>query len=543
MSARRARLARGLGDAAPWLAGGGLGAAWAGFFLHYGLRLSGDSTAYTWYALQAHAHGELTVAATWPPLYPLALAGLMYLTPFPSEAAALLAGLCILGFAGATGALARLLGASGPVAGLVALLVGTWPAVLQVFDVAWSEQLYAACFALHVLFLARFWRHDRTVDLAAAAGWVSLLCLSRYAGYSQLGIFGLLGLWCVWRRPRARLRRLGLLALTPVPSALYLVRNQLVWGTVHGEREPGEIPLSTNLELMAGILTEDLPSLPLLLALPGAVLLLAVASRRPREHRDHLVILGYIVVALLTQVGLTLYATSTVKMDGLNPRFVAPLYPLLVGAGALGLGMLCRRRATHALLLAGLASLVGLQSPAFLDHYRAVGESRGAVQGHTGFGFSASRTAADLRQVVHARLERAEGLAMGAIVKARNGRNGRALFVRGASVLGPEVSRARFVRSDVHHAVLSLRVGGVDKELRGISMPSMTRADQLIAAIERAWDYAEGLPLLLVIHPKGLQRELGHSRLEPLVEGHVLVRRIAEPAPYDVYEVGGFPEG
>lgn len=536
-------VAGGLSAAAPWLVGAALGVAWAAFFLHYGLRLSGDSTAYTWYALQAHAHGELTVAATWPPLYPLAIAGLMFLTPFPSEAAALLAGLCILGLAGATGALARSFGASGPVAALVALLVGTWPAVLQVFDVAWSEQLYAACFALHLLFLARFYRGDRTADLAGAALAVSGLCLSRYAGYSQLGLFGLVGLWCLWRRPRARLPRLLILALTPLPSALYLLRNHLVWGTIHGERSPGEIPLSTNLEIMGGILSTDLASLPLLLALPGIVLVLATGLRRPREHRDHLVIFAYIAVALATQLGLTLYATSTVKMDGLNPRFVVPLYPLVVGAGALGLGGLCRRRATHGLLMAGLLALVALQAPAFLEHYRRVGESRGGVQGHTGFGFSASRTAAELREVVHARLARAEGVAMGAIVKARNGRNGRALFVRGATVLTPAVSHARFVQSDVHHAVVSLRVDGVDKELRGISMPSMTRTDQLIGAIERAWEYAEGLPLLIVIHPKGLQRELGNSRLEPLVAGHVLVRRIAQPAPFDVYEVGGFPEG
>ncbi len=341
MSSGRARLAAAAAGAAALV----LIATWRG------IGLSPDSISYLSAGRSMASGGGLRVwhgapLTDWPPLYPALLALLARIGLDPAHAARGVAVVVHAATLGVAGAWLLTRSRSAPVAwaGIAALAVA--PHLLWVSSWAWSESLFMlftvgclACLDVTVRRPDRRW-------IAAAAALAAGAALTRYVGVSVIGAGGLFLLL----RTRGDLRRrvaraIGFTLVATGPLALWLLRNHTLTGTITGERAPGQWGLGFNLSRVLLYLSSwVLPPAgegawigvahgALLLLLGAALWLGARQLRSVGEGGDEPRDLEAMVACglfLAGYVALLVWSATTVALDVLNHRLMAPLYPPLV---------------------------------------------------------------------------------------------------------------------------------------------------------------------------------------------------------------------
>ncbi|MDH5527040.1 MAG: hypothetical protein OEY97_06985 [Nitrospirota bacterium] len=287
----------------------------------------------------------------WPPLYPMLLALLSLFGLEPLTAA-------------------RLVGAGA--FGLILLTVGWWLrghvrqplwVVLGVVAVAASDLLLLAGYVLSeavfvllallaLICAQRYLRSPAPVTLAAFAGFSALAFATRYAGVALL----LTGVALLLTRPGARLPVkirdvLAYGAVASLPATLWMVRNQMLTGTLMGQRGQGSATLADNLGAMAGVGLEWVwpPSgVPGVLPLVARIALLAgmgIALWAVRDgwRRERLRLPGELVpwVAFVgIYAGFLLLVRTVLGGGGIEPRFLLPLHAPLVMMAVWGLSRL-----------------------------------------------------------------------------------------------------------------------------------------------------------------------------------------------------------
>lgn len=236
------------GEAATRWLGLALAAVVAGGLVALGTRsgvgLSPDSVAYLSAARDLMGRKGLTLwtgdpLVDWPPLYPLLLAALGVVGVELSTAARVLAAVAH----GAT----VLIGAcwlqarcrSTRIAGTGALALVVAPALLWPALWAWSEAPFTALSLVCLVALDRYGRSTDPRALLLAGGFAAAAAVTRYAGVAIVATGVLFLLWT--GRPR-RDRGLGaatvFAAVAAAPLAAWLIRNQVLTGTLMGQRAP-----------------------------------------------------------------------------------------------------------------------------------------------------------------------------------------------------------------------------------------------------------------------------------------------------------------
>ncbi|UCG41953.1 MAG: hypothetical protein JSU73_08675, partial [candidate division WOR-3 bacterium] len=274
---------------------------------------------------------------TWPPLFPVLIAGLGSVGVSPAEAARVInaaaAGLAVLVF----GLLAdRLL--RRPELRLLALVGIISVPLLSVALMAWTEAVFVLLCLLFVLLFARWLDTGKTLVLAAAASCTALPALQRWAGLALIPAGILLVLTAAG--PVSRLRRAGLALLFAViglgPPAAWMVRNLAVAGTLAGRRPftSGSLPAAlrelgtvVGEYLLPDFLLTDWSWLPVL-----AVVALFVFWRLrrtwqapgPAAHFER--VLGLTTAAYVAGVALVLTPHALEQVA----RLLVPAWPLLL---------------------------------------------------------------------------------------------------------------------------------------------------------------------------------------------------------------------
>lgn len=185
--------------------------------------------------------GERVTMTQFPPLYPALLATTRWLGFSPLDGARALAALCFA----ITTSLAVALVLRERRDPRVALLVGALMVsadLVIVHSMAWSETVMLVALIAALAFAVRYFREGRSIDLAAAGGFVILASAARFVGLSAAPAIAVglavAGPGAVMGRLR---RSLGFLVVCLIPTVAWFVRNNEVLGTP-SEKEVGWYP-------------------------------------------------------------------------------------------------------------------------------------------------------------------------------------------------------------------------------------------------------------------------------------------------------------
>jgi hypothetical protein len=206
-----------------------LGVVWGSVFVHHGLRFSGDSGLFLDLAVGLRS-GWFEIPATRAPLYPMAWTAFTLLEPYGADAASWLSAASLIAVLWGLARISLDLTRDTVSSALMAVVAACWAGLLFVFEVAWTEHLYMALLVLHLWFVLRHVREERTVDLVLAAVLAGAAMLTRYLGLSLMGSFVVYVVYWMFRTGR----RSGRAALVPagavfgasLPLLLHLLRNR-----------------------------------------------------------------------------------------------------------------------------------------------------------------------------------------------------------------------------------------------------------------------------------------------------------------------------
>ena len=512
------------------------GLLWGSFLAWIGIHTTGDSVAYFRAALDLAENGSMNMNPIWPPLYPVLLGGMTALTGLPTEAAVVLSGTLLAVLLFATGWVVTQATRDNVLATVVLLFCCCWWEMLYIFKVAWSEQLFAALVALHLVAIIRHCQTGALRDFAMAAATASLVVLSRYIGYSIMGIFLVYSVIWVVRNGEWR-RHLMVFSASVSPLVGWLLFNLYRTSTLHGERTPTDLTTLDNLQMTISVFRDQLWSTPMLTALlfSASVAAVVVIWRGQGWIRT---VLMYVWAYLLGYTALLIYAASTVQMDVINPRFLSPLLPTVLIVIALPVGGLAElipksrfmiQRVVFSLLLVGLLGGMRSWQAGMLSLVSGVN----TVAFHGAAGFSASQTAVELNAMFAKKLAENPQLAVGLLTSEKNGSKASVMVMRRAVLEGNGLTKANFTEVSKRSISISLMLDGQEREMLAWSPRLMNNVEDVRRALQEASQSTGESELLVITRRKVLRRtgvpdadlsSLSHYRCqpEPVIEPYLI---------------------
>lgn len=578
-----------------------LGLLWLCLARHFGVGVSSDSAQYMDAAVNLRYTHDLSLPPQWPPLYPSLLAGLLHLTPFAADAASLLSGLCFLAYMLLFGRLVRSFGGTSWMQCMFVALAAFLPTILLIHTFAWPEGVFSVLVLATCTYIVEHARTGRVRHFALAAVFAGLAPLTRYAGYTL--VITLAG-YAVWRarahqgqkaaRPAVHA---GILLLAVLPGLLYLLRNWLVFGTLHGVRGMAAGSYQRNLWQLVYVFWQDLTAALILLVGFAIWSYIRQVRADSRQVQPHLVVMTF----LLALVGMysieMLVSVPTIAIDKIGTRYFAPIYPcvLLLIWIALQSEMAMR---THWLapwfgrrcLLSSTCALVGLTlllhvhglvntagpfvglSPSEMDRLHArigylhadAGHSHGAAgHSHAGMGdsyaepdhlhagYPCSPGAKQLRGYLHQRLNERGSVYASVVFESMNGYDrpwlGRALFHR--SVLPVEDTSAGIWCERPCDGDFILHVPGDGQEHRILYRELPVELDrqrrtfpvQRADGIRQALREKQAASFILLVNGDALER-CGITDLPAEFLDGMRLRSSVRIEPYRIYELA-LPDG
>lgn len=318
-----------------------------------GVGISADSITYTSVSRHLNESGMLRsfdrdVYVDFPVGYPLFLAAVQWVTRLDPMVYGLFLNAVL--FACMIFGVVRLLALEGMSARdrfLLGACVVASPALLEVYEMLWSETLFIFCIILFLIAAVRYGEtHSRRAFwiMVAAAG---VAAVTRYAGVTLIATGGLLMLGDSGNHSAAaRLKKALLFGFaSSALLAANLVRNRVISGTVTGDRQKNLVPLGTHLHRFGGVLCEWLPPLHRFPMIYGGCAVLFICSlggvwvywwvRRRQALSLYAVSATYAGIYTIFILGTAMLTAY----EGLDTRLLSPLYvPALLAIG----GTLCR---------------------------------------------------------------------------------------------------------------------------------------------------------------------------------------------------------
>lgn len=207
----------------------------------------------------------------------------------------------------------------------------------HVLAMAWTEPLFILLTCLLFLLITRAQSALTTSFLAGLL--TALACLTRYAGVVLIPVVSLFLLFFRAGGVMPRFKHVIAYAIVPCTLVgLYLLRNQMVSGTLLGPRGVSRMSLSANVHRVAVIVVSwflPVEIRPYALTMLGLCCGLFVLwwfsrARLARAIRTENPILLLNVVFTLAYTVFIVWTSTTTALDSMNIRLLAPIYPSLL---------------------------------------------------------------------------------------------------------------------------------------------------------------------------------------------------------------------
>ena len=560
-----------------------------------GIGTTSDSVDYLTAATFWKYKSEIVLQPFWPPLYPLVLSWLSW--GFIGDTVSWVSGLAFGCLLISMVVFLRDLYAKPMIVGLAILFCAVWTELFYVFRFAWSEHFYGGLLALHFALLVRHIHQPTFRRYLLLMLSVVAVVMTRYIGYALLAQFCGYLVVSLWKRGeglRAWGLHFGLLAVSLIPHCCWLYFNIQRSGGPHGRRDPAVLTFEENLGFMSDVVSEQLLATPGLMTFVlfsgvayGVGLLgteglfrrqkIIVREDSAVQHQPVLIQIVdeqlwlvplYVIVHVLLYAAILLYATSSVTMDRINPRYFSPLLPSLLffGLGAFALLQKNTERGTFnfvlfraiPFLLLGFGLVGGWEEilkrwywPAQclmlligmiyvmddrMQSIKKLGEYRGfylplialsglsimvvsqwsAVQrwvsrptGHTDLGFRESKTASTVSKMFDEWFEDNDELGLMVVTDVRKATKGKMLLFRDA-VWGERDFVDYGIMEQKRHQLI-LNQDGQQKKALVWTHPYLLKKTNFLKSITKAFIETGGVNFVLMILDKNLQ-QIGFRR-------------------------------
>lgn len=527
------------------------GLAWTLFFLLHGAEITPDTALHMKYARNMRYAGDFFVDPIVPPLYPVLLHLLLYVTPTPGVAGTLLSGLGLLSGLPLFVALLRAGGCSPRWSLLVTACMVASYGVLRVYTFAWTEPVYASFMLAALLAAARAWEKSDPVPFAAAAPFASAAAMTRYVGYSLIAILLLYAfVFSVVHRRRGALARFlpvpALLAAC-IPSLLWVVRNRRHSGTPHGERVYESSPLAPYLRELQETLSADFGPVGLALLIAGAALFAARAVSEWRDSRRvsspwilMLPVLALVYYALLLRSKSTIYISSPI-----TSRYAFPAYfPLAAFTGIAFARGLPTSLYARLPVLAFFGAFLALHVGGLVRRMDEIKDRTGSEAAHVQPGFDRSATREEICEHLAAAFRDSDEVRVMSVYQWQKGktdpRMADTLFYRGSVYRGIGARGVRFTRTDPHDFIADFEIDGQPKRLVYLDAGRVRSADELAPRLDRRARDGGRIPTRVFVSLKPGGDIIG--ALGSGFDGVKGPQRVTEIKGYRIYSLGGEAE-
>jgi hypothetical protein len=213
------------------------------------------------------------------------------------------------------------------------------PALLEVFEMLWSETVFLTLLGLFIAAAAHYGKTHKAGALWTMAIIAAFAGITRYAGMTLALTGGLLLLADRTQSFGKRFWNAFLFGAVSVSLPLAnLIRNWFISGLTTGDRKKNFLPLSTHLHRFGGVLSGWLPLLHRYPALYTGCTLLFIAGIAAAFaffwiHRKEALSIYAVSTAFCVVYSLFILAISLLtEFEGLDTRLLSPLYfPALIG--------------------------------------------------------------------------------------------------------------------------------------------------------------------------------------------------------------------
>lgn len=282
-----------------------------------------------------HYAGDLYFDPVRPPGYPLLINLFMLFDGFPAGAAALVSGVTMIIVLVVFSRILHSFNKSFALNAIFLLICFLFNNVLYIFKYAWSEVPFVLFIILNIFFLYRHHETGRTKYYTYATVFTSLAVITRYMGYALMGALFIYTVYFLYNRRKESkgfiIKYLLLNSISYLPVLVFIIRNFIISKTFHGSRIPTTLSGYANISEMLKVLENNLSVYFIILAVPALVVYgFFIGKRITVDNRGsaYMFLLSYILIFVFLYISMVIYTTSTVKVDPISIRYLAPLYPL-----------------------------------------------------------------------------------------------------------------------------------------------------------------------------------------------------------------------
>ena len=287
------------------------------------------------YAVNMHYTSDYYVNPAWAPLYPFLINLVMFVHKFPAESAALISGICMIGVLITYVALLQKYSDDIFLKIFFLFLLFFFAKFLSIYDVVWSETLFTLLILLSLYFVINHYEKHRLRDYVFASIFISLASLTRYAGIPFIALFFVYTFYDLSRKSDFRLnatKYLLLNSLSYIPIILYLRSNYINSGTFFGPRVPPNLTIFDNLHRTIEVFNSDFGLFLLILLLISTIFYFELIKKteKAQSERNISFSLTALVVTFISYTFFIIYTATQAKVDPINTRYYAPIYPIIL---------------------------------------------------------------------------------------------------------------------------------------------------------------------------------------------------------------------
>ncbi|MBS1932467.1 MAG: hypothetical protein JST96_00610 [Bacteroidetes bacterium] len=316
---------------------------------HSGIGISPDSVVYMSVARNIHAHGTLLdfnarPLVIFPFFYPAFLSAVMFITTLdPMQFAPVMNALLFAWVIYLSGwIMEKFLITSKWYKHFILSCIVISPCLLEIYSMLWSETLFILLLLFFIIALKNYFNTHTIKAMVPVAVITGIACVTRYAGVTFAGAFGLFLILEHKIDRKEKLRQLLLFGIiSSLPLMINLIRNSFADGTATGMRETSLTSFHYNIFHYGDTLCDWLP-LPnyfilsfytgLIIIVVFCVLFLHNYHRVTLYHTFENILVTYFVIYSFFII---LTATFS-RYELINSRLLSPIFiPMLLGGSYL----------------------------------------------------------------------------------------------------------------------------------------------------------------------------------------------------------------
>lgn len=544
----------------------GLGVYWHVFNCITGLSTNPDSGYYLSYALRMHYAGDFFVHAVRPPLYSFLVNVIMFFNGSPADAAAILSGITMVLTLVVFALIIQRFSKDVFLNVLLLLALFTFSHFALIFTMVMSEGLFTLFLLLTVYYVIRHHETGKSKFYILASVSVSCAVMTRFMGYALIAAFLAYTAYHLRSTGTSRKKVLRTLAWTGiifVPLFLFLLRNYLVTGTLHGYREPTTKTLFYNLYITLHVLGKELSFYLLALVIISFIFfVLLLKKQKNGEAKKYIIPFGFVLLLLLMYTGMLIYTTSSVEVQPITTRYFSPVYPLfflfiaigfsgmrtaLTGQSDSGYSPIIDKFALVFLYCFLAAALLGnvKDFSKFMDSIYRVEHSR--TCNALVAGYDSSLVAKDFAAYFHDAFKENDIIYVSGIYEIERGLNyphlARIPFFRRSTMEHPEFSRLSFkevfpgdYKIKSKGFTITLNLGGRKKSLVYRNLPKMKADKRLLLKLLRVLNQ-EKIKVLHLIVNNDLKNLAVATKLSSFLPDSLKINAIRKIGAYQVFQI------